>query len=190
MDNSEWPEGDVFDETDDEGVFEDDESIFEDEGSVDHRNPVVTRAQEDVVSAFPGTPAPTSVRQLVAVFGADGLPKVAYSVDGQVQGQFRAPNQQELLLLKQRGRIVQGGLEPGPASIGASAPAASGSFLSRNANLLGALAAVTVGAGVYFYQKKKRQSLAEVEEIDVLSEDLSEATPSRRVALLPDEIEY
>ena len=188
MDNEEWPEGGVFDEGDVEGVFEDEESIFDDEGSVDHRNPVTTRAQEEMVSALPGTPAPASARQLVAVFGADGSPKVAYSVDGQMQGQFRAPTQQELLLLKQQGRLVQGGFtNSASSSVGAVAP--SQSFFVRNANLLGGLAAIAVGAGVYFYQKKRRAA-HDVEEIDVMSEDLTEVPSSKSMALIPDEIEY
>ena len=188
MGNTEWPEGGVFDDDDVEGVFEDEESIFDDEGSVDHSNPVTTRAQEEMVSAFPGTPAPTSARQLVAVFGADGSPKVAYSIDGQMQSQFREPTQQELLLLQQRGRLVQGGLTNSSPSVGA-VTSSSGSFFVRNANLLGGLAAIAVGAGVYFYQKKRRAA-QDVEEIDVISEDLTEVPSSKSVALIPDEIEY
>lgn len=192
MDNEEWPEGGVFDDSDTEGVFEDTESIFDDEGSVEHANPVTTRAQETMVSALPGTPAPAPARQLVAVFGADGSPKVAYAVDGQPQEQFRAPSQQELLMLKERGRLVQGGIESAapaaPAAVGAVAP--SGGFLARNASLLGGIAAVAVGAGVYFYQKKKREKAAPVAELDVFSEDFTEDAGAPSVALVPDEIEY
>jgi hypothetical protein len=189
MENEEWPEGGVFDDSDTEGVFEDEESIFDDEGSVDHANPVTTRAQETMVSALPGTPAPAPARQLVAVFGADGSPKVAYAIDGQPQEQFRAPSQQELVMLKERGRLVQGSVEnTAPAAVGAVAP--SGSFLTRNASLLGGLAAVAVGARVYFYQKKKREKARPMEELDVFSEDFTEDAGARSVALVPDEIEY
>ena len=162
------------DESDEqEGVFADEESIFRDEGRVDHRNPVTTRAKEEMVSALPGARLPAPARQLVAVFGADGQPLVAYAINGQPQEQFRAPTQQELVLLQQRGRLVRGHIENAPAALG-EAPASNGSFLTRNATLLGGIVAVAVGAGVYFYQKKKKEKSAlQRDDLDVSSEDLT-----------------
>lgn len=187
MENEEWPTGGVFDDDDVEGVFEDEESIFDDEGPVDHANPVTTRAQEARVSALPGTPAPAPARQLVAVFGADGQPQVAYTVDGQPQEQFRPPTPQELTLLQQRGRLVKGTIEQ-PQTLGAVSP--GGSFLTRNATLLGGLAAVAVGAGVYFYQKKKKERDQSIEEVDLLSGDLLDSSDAEEIDLIPDEVEY
>lgn len=157
-----------------EGVFADEESIFRDEGRVVHRNPVTTRAQEEMVSALPGSRLPAPARQLVAVFGADGQPLVAYAINGQPQEQFRQPTQQELVLLQQRGRLVQGHIENTPSQLG-QVPPDNGSFLTRNATLIGGIVAVAVGAGVYFYQKKKRaKDSLKREDVDVFAKDLTE----------------
>jgi len=165
-------ENDIFDL--DEDVFDEEEDALEGESREDSSYPLTTRAEEEMVSALPGTPYPAPARQLVAFFGADGQPLVAYSVNGQMQEQPRPPTQEELELLRVKGRLVQGGIENAPAM--GAAPAAQGSFLSRNATLLGGLAAVAVGASVYFYQKRKRErEEAETEEVDMLSPDLADS---------------
>lgn len=185
-----WPDGGIFAEDDEEGVFADDEDVFgedyEEEDEADeadeaeedvrparrspHDNPLVTRAQEDMVSALPGTPAPAAKRQMVAVFGADGKPLVAYAVNGQVQGQFRAPSAAEIRLLQTQGRFMErpqpaalpsASLFPGRAGMGEAVaapepPPPAKNFLQRNATLLAALTAVGVGAGVYYWQKRKQ----------------------------------
>lgn len=162
------------DSVEQEGVFADEESIFRDEGRVVHRNPVTTRAQEEMVSALPGARLPAPAKQLVAVFGADGQPLVAYAVNGQPQEQFRQPTQQELAMLQQRGRLVRGHIENTPSQLG-QVPADNGSFLTRNATLIGGIVAVAVGAGVYFYQKKKREKDSlKREDVDVFAKDLTE----------------
>lgn len=164
--NTAWPDEGIFGESEDyEDEYEDEDEDEEDSSGI---TDLTTRAEETMVSALPGTKGPAPSRQLVAVFGADGSPLVTYSVNGQPQGQFRAPTQEELMLLQQRGRLVQGSIE----GVGSTAPA-SGSFLSRNATLLAALAAVGVGAGVYFYQRRKK-ALASFEDVEVEEEDFTE----------------
>jgi hypothetical protein len=161
--NTAWPDEGIFGESPEEEYdYEDDEE----EGGIDD---LTTRAEEEMVSALPGTAAPKPARQLVAVFGADGAPLVSYAVDGHPQEQFRQPTQQELALLQQRGRLVQGSIE----GMG-SAPAPSGSFLSRNSTLLAAVAAVGVGAGVYLYQRRKKakESLMR-DDVEFATEDFA-----------------
>ena len=165
--NTAWPDEGIFGESPEEEYDYEDEDEDEEEGGIDD---LTTRAEEEMVSALPGTSAPKSARQLVAVFGADGAPLVAYSVDGHPQEQFRHPTQQELALLQQRGRLVQGSIE----GVG-SAPAPSGSFLSRNSTLLAAVAAVGVGAGVYFYQRRKKAKEELLrDDVEVETEDFME----------------
>jgi len=144
-----------------QGVFADRDSVFDSGRKVDHRNPVVTRAEETANELMPLRRPVTTMAQLVAVFDAQGRPFVAYHQNGRALEKFRLPTPQEFEILRARGQIVKGGLgDAAPATTAAAAPppppppppAANRTWLYVGA------AAAAVGIGAWWYMKKKGTS--------------------------------
>lgn len=138
-----------------QGVFADRDSVFDSGRKVDHRNPVVTRAEETANELMPLRRPVTTMAQLVAVFDAQGRPFVAYHQNGRALEKFRLPTPQEFEILRARGQIVKGGLgDAAPATVPPPPPppppAANRTWLYVGA------AAAAVGVGAWWYMKKKK----------------------------------
>jgi hypothetical protein len=145
-----------------QGVFADRESVFDTKRRVDHRNPVVTRAEEQANQLFPDQRPISTKAQLVAVFDAQGRPVVAYHQNGRALEKFRLPTPQEFEVLRARGQIVKGGL-------GEAAPDAAASSTAKPANktwLYVGAAAVGVGALAWWYMKKQKKAPRKNEDAD------------------------
>lgn len=144
-----------------QGVFADRESVFDTRRRVDHRNPVITRAEEQANQLFPDQRPISTKAQLVAVFDAQGRPFVAYHQNGRALEKFRLPTPQEFEVLRARGQIVKGGL-------GEAAPDAtsSASTPSNKTWLYVGAAAVGVGALAWWYMKKQKKAPRKNEEAD------------------------
>lgn len=144
-----------------QGVFSDRESVFDTKRTVDHRNPVVTRAEETANELLPMRRPVSTKAQLVAVFDAQGRPFVAYHQNGRALERFRLPTPQEFEVLKARGQIVKGGL--GEAAAPATIVPASGAPASPPANgmnktwLYVGAAAVAVGGLAWWYMQKQKK---------------------------------
>lgn len=147
-----------------QGVFADRESVFDTKRTVDHRNPVVTRAEETANELLPGRRPVSTKAQLVAVFDAQGRPFVAYHQNGRALERFRMPTPQEFEILKARGQLVKGGLgEAGPVTAPVApstlaAPLAPPVAPGMNKTWLyvGA-AAVAVGGLAWWYMSKQKK---------------------------------
>lgn len=144
-----------------QGVFADRESVFDTSRTVDHRNPVVTRAEETANELLPARRPVTTKAQLVAVFDAQGRPFVAYHQNGRALERFRLPTPQEFEVLRARGQIVKGGLgEAAPSGVAPGAqtqPPAPG--LNKTWLYVGA-AALGVGALAWWYMNKQKSPSA------------------------------
>lgn len=145
-----------------QGVFSDRESVFDTKRTVDHRNPVITRAEETANELLPGRRPVSTKAQLVAVFDNQGRPFVAYHQNGRALERFRMPTPQEFEILKARGQLVKGGLgEAGPAPIASGTPAAplappAAPGLNKTWLYVGA-AAVAVGGLAWWYMSKQKK---------------------------------
>lgn len=140
-----------------QGVFSDRESVFDTKRTVDHRNPVITRAEETANELLPARRPVSTKAQLVAVFDAQGRPFVAYHQNGRALERFRLPTPQEFEVLRARGQIVKGGIGETPAP--GAAPAAAAAPASSNMNktwLYVGAAALGVGALAWWYMKKQK----------------------------------
>ena len=159
-----------------QGVFSDRESVFDTRRTVDHRNPVITRAEETANELLPAHRPVSTKAQLVAVFDAQGRPFVAYHQNGRALERFRMPTPQEHEVLRLRGQLVKGGIgEAGPAGAAPAVvpPAAGGSAGGMNKTWLyvGA-AAVGVGALAWWYlQKQKKPTRANDDDADDVGDD-------------------
>jgi hypothetical protein len=147
-----------------QGVFSDRESVFDTRRTVDHRNPVVTRAEETANELLPMRRPVSTKAQLVAVFDAQGRPFVAYHQNGRALERFRLPTPQEFEVLRSRGQLVKGGLGEAPAgaapaSMAPAAPPAPAPQSGGNKTWLyvGA-AAVAVGGLAWWYMSKQKAS--------------------------------
>jgi hypothetical protein len=79
-------------------------------------------------------------------------------VNGNPVEQYRPPTQEEWNLLRQNGRMVKGGL--------GDAPKVGGSSVMPKV-LLGGLALAAVGGAIYWWVKKREDSMeADVDELD------------------------
>lgn len=144
-----------------QGVFSDRESVFDTKRTVDHRNPVVTRAEETANELLPARRPVSTKAQLVAVFDAQGRPFVAYHQNGRALERFRMPTPQEFEVLRARGQLVKGGLgeAAAPATIVPAAPApsaASTGGMNKTWLYVGA-AAVAVGGLAWWYMNKQKK---------------------------------
>lgn len=136
-----------------QGVFADRESVFDTQRKVDHRNPVVTRAEELSNQLMPMRRPVTTKAQLVAIFDAQGRPFVAYHQNGRALEKFRLPTPQEFEVLRARGQLVKGGLGDAAPSPGTTPPPEQPK--NRTWLWIGA-AAVGVGAAAWWYMKKQK----------------------------------
>lgn len=140
-----------------QGVFADRDSVFETAKRVDHRNPVVTRAEETANELLPMRRPVSTKAQLVAIFDAQGRPFVAYHQNGRALEKFRPPTRQEFEILRMRGQLVRGGLgEAAPATTAPAAPASAPPPPKSNTWLYVGAAAVGVGALAWWYMKKQK----------------------------------
>ena len=139
-----------------QGVFADRDSVFDSGRKVDHRNPVVTRAEETANELMPLRRPVTTMAQLVAVFDAQGRPFVAYHQNGRALEKFRLPTPQEFEILRARGQIVKGGLgDAAPATVPPPPPPPPPPAANRTWLYVGA-AAAAVGVGAWWYMKKQK----------------------------------
>lgn len=139
-----------------QGVFADRDSVFDSGRKVDHRNPVVTRAEETANELMPLRRPVTTMAQLVAVFDAQGRPFVAYHQNGRALEKFRLPTPQEFEILRARGQIVKGGLgDAAPATVPPPPPPPPPPAANRTWLYVGA-AAAAVGVGAWLYMKKQK----------------------------------
>jgi hypothetical protein len=139
-----------------QGVFADRDSVFDSGRKVDHRNPVVTRAEETANELMPLRRPVTTMAQLVAVFDAQGRPFVAYHQNGRALEKFRLPTPQEFEILRARGQIVKGGLgDAAPATVPPPPPPPPPPAANRTWLYVGA-AAAAVGIGAWLYMKKQK----------------------------------
>lgn len=159
-----------------QGVFADKDSVFDSKKKADHRNPVVTRAEETANQLLPMRRPVTTKAQLVAIFDSQGRPFVAYHQNGRALEKFRLPTPQEFEVLRARGQIVKGGL--GDAAT-VSTPTTGTSDQPKNRTWLwvGA-AAVGVGAAAWWYMKRQKDKEAprrnrrrSVEEMDDMDDE-------------------
>lgn len=148
-----------------QGVFADRESVFDTARTVDHRNPVVTRAEETANELLPMRRPVTTKAQLVAVFDAQGRPFVAYHQNGRALERFRLPTPQEFEVLRARGQLVKGGLgeapagtAPGAAPMVPAAPAAPAAGGMNKTWLYVGAAAVGVGALAWWYMSRQKKA--------------------------------
>lgn len=144
-----------------QGVFADRESVFDTKRTVDHRNPVVTRAEETANELLPMRRPVSTKAQLVAVFDAQGRPFVAYHQNGRALERFRLPTPQEFEVLRARGQLVKGGLGEAaapatiiPAASASASPPANG--MNKTWLYVGA-AAVAVGGLAWWYMQKQKK---------------------------------
>ena len=144
-----------------QGVFSDRESVFDTKRTVDHRNPVVTRAEETANELLPMRRPVSTKAQLVAVFDAQGRPFVAYHQNGRALERFRLPTPQEFEVLRARGQLVKGGLGEAaapatiiPAVSASASPPANG--MNKTWLYVGA-AAVAVGGLAWWYMQKQKK---------------------------------
>ena len=142
-----------------QGVFADRESVFARGRKVDHRNPVVTRAEETANELMPLRRPVTTMAQLVAVFDAQGRPFVAYHQNGRALEKFRLPTPQEFEILRARGQIVKGGLGDAAPATATPPPPPPPPAANRTWLYVGA-AAAAVGVGAWWYLKKKKKGAA------------------------------
>jgi len=148
-----------------QGVFSDRESVFDTRRTVDHRNPVVTRAEETANELLPMRRPVSTKAQLVAVFDSQGRPFVAYHQNGRALEKFRLPTPQEFEVLRVRGQIVKGGLGEAPAQAPAQAPATQqqqqppAAGMNKTWLYVGA-AAVAVGGLAWWYMSKQKKAPA------------------------------
>lgn|GEM_PF-6501531 len=147
-----------------QGVFSDRESVFDTRRTVDHRNPVVTRAEETANELLPMRRPVSTKAQLVAVFDSQGRPFVAYHQNGRALEKFRLPTPQEFEVLRVRGQIVKGGLGEAPAQAPAQAPATvqqqpPAAGMNKTWLYVGA-AAVAVGGLAWWYMSKQKKAPA------------------------------
>jgi hypothetical protein len=138
-----------------QGVFADRDSVFDSGRKVDHRNPVVTRAEETANELMPLRRPVTTMAQLVAVFDAQGRPFVAYHQNGRALEKFRLPTAQEFEILRARGQIVKGGLGDAAPAATTPPPPAPPPAANRTWLYVGA-AAAAVGVGAWWYMKKQK----------------------------------
>lgn len=165
-----------------QGVFADRDSVFDTAKTVDHRNPVVTRAEETANELLPMRRPVTTKAQLVAVFDAQGRPFVAYHQNGRALEKFRLPTPQEFEVLRARGQIVKGGLgeaapSPSPsAAAGTGAPpgAPPGDAPGGKTWLYVGAAALGVGALAWWYMNRQKKSPRANEALDT-SDDGADA---------------
>lgn len=143
-----------------QGVFADRESVFDTKRTVDHRNPVVTRAEETANELLPMRRPVSTKAQLVAIFDNQGRPFVAYHQNGRALERFRMPTPQEFEVLKARGQIVKGGLGEAPEQA-AQAPATVQQQPPASGNktwLYVGAAAVAVGGLAWWYMNKQKKA--------------------------------
>jgi len=141
-----------------QGVFADRDSVFDSAKRVDHRSPVVTRAEETANELLPMRRPVATKAQLVAIFDAQGRPFVAYHQNGRALEKFRPPTRQEFEILRMRGQIVKGGLgETAPAPAPATTPSASPPPAANRTWLYVGVAAAGVGALAWWYMKKQKE---------------------------------
>lgn len=138
-----------------QGVFADRDSVFDSGRKVDHRNPVVTRAEETANELMPLRRPVTTMAQLVAVFDAQGRPFVAYHQNGRALEKFRLPTPQEFEILRARGQIVKGGLGDAAPATATPPPPPPPPAANRTWLYVGA-AAAAVGVGAWWYMKKQK----------------------------------
>ena len=144
-----------------QGVFADRESVFEKAKRVDHRNPVVTRAEETANELLPARRPVSTKAQLVAVFDSQGRPFVAYHQNGRALEKFRMPTQQEFEILRMRGQIVKGGLgEATQSAAAAPGPQKAPEQPKDRTWLYVGAAAVGLGALAWWYNKKQKPARA------------------------------
>lgn len=147
-----------------QGVFADRDSVFDKAKRVDHRNPVVTRAEETANELLPARLPVATKAQLVAIFDSQGRPFVAYHQNGRALEKFRPPTKQEFEILRLRGQIVRGGLgeaagaasAPVPAVLPAATPPPPPPAPKSNTWLYVGAAAAGVGALAWWYMKKQK----------------------------------
>lgn len=182
-DDSLFDEGDdIFSEdeedADQEGVFRDKTSIFSSAHSKpeDHHNPLISKAQEqqqwETPKAHRALPGPATIeqadrakKQLVAKFDHAGQPYVAKHVNGKAVEQWRRPTRQEHEALRQKGRLVKGGIGAATAPTMAPMvmPPAPGMDWKKMAMWAGGVAAAGYG-GWWLWKKYNRMTKATSEE--------------------------
>jgi len=140
-----------------QGVFADRDSVFDSGRKVDHRNPVVTRAEETANELMPLRRPVTTMAQLVAVFDAQGRPFVAYHQNGRALEKFRLPTPQEFEILRARGQIVKGGLGDAAPATTPPPPPPPPPAANRTWLYVGA-AAAAVGVGAWWYMKQQKSA--------------------------------
>lgn len=165
----------LFGETEDEDLLEEEapSAPAAEVREVAQPNAVTTRGREQMVEQVPGTPAPQGSLQLLSVFGSDGKVRVALALDGERIEDWRAPTDKEWHQLRERGRLIRGGIgQAPPAQVPAAPPAApapagqmtiAGIPLSKL--LFAGVALVGAGAAFHFWRQHKQMN-ENLEEVD------------------------
>ncbi len=169
------------DDSDDEGIFEDEESIYGDEGTVDHKNPVITREEEQaqVYEIKSGKEKPgggkalAKKRQLVAQADKHGKWFVAVFEGKKQVTKWKPPTKEQAVKLDKKGRIVKGGVidddreeDETDDDTDLGEDTATGGITLKKV-LIGTAVVGILGVGGWFvYKKIKSDDDAEVDEVD------------------------
>lgn len=154
-----------------------DEDLIEEEPSAPAARPgpgipptaETTRGIEQMVERPPGADAPPPSLQLLSVFGDNGRVRVALAVNGQRVEEWRDPTEKEWVQLRERGRLIRGGIGQAPVQPSAAqqvpAPTPPSTGLPLGKLLVGGLALAGVGAALYFWHQNKQMN-ENLEEVD------------------------